>query len=103
MKQANIVSYADQKENLLARLRRIEGQVRGLQKMVESDRYCVDILTQIAAVQSAIQQVGLGILESHTRHCVKNALRHECDGAGHSDNKHDHVEELIAVMRRFLK
>lgn len=88
------VSYADQRANLLARLKRIEGQVQGLQRMVENDRSCIDILTQVAAVQSAIKQVGIGLLESHTRTCVTNAIKH---GEDH------YVDELMTIMRRFLK
>lgn len=86
-------SYANDKTNLLTRLRRVEGQVRGIQKMIEEDRYCVDILVQIAAVKSAIHHVGLSLLESHTRGCVTDAV-----------NKGDHeasIEELMDVIRKF--
>ena len=67
-------------ENVMRRLKRIEGQVRGLQKMIEEDRYCVDILVQISAAKSAINQVGLSVLESHTRGYVTQDLDHGVDG-----------------------
>ena len=65
--------YTPDKDKYLARLRRIEGQVRGLQKMVEDDKYCIDILTQVSAVTSALQSVALGLLEDHLGHCVAQA------------------------------
>lgn len=61
--------YAD-KDDILVRLRRIEGQIRGLQRMVEEDEYCIDILTQIGAATRALKQVAIGLLENHIRHCV---------------------------------
>lgn len=88
-------SYAPQKEGLLRRLRRIEGQVRGIQKMIEDDRYCVDILTQIAAIKSAVNQVGLSIMEAHTRGCVTDAIEHQA-----GDVK---IDELMDVIRQFTK
>lgn len=66
--------YRDTKDDLLKRLRRIEGQVRGLQRMVEADTYCIDILTQVAAVTKALQSVAVGLLEEHMRHCVADAV-----------------------------
>ncbi|MCL6627524.1 metal-sensitive transcriptional regulator [Alicyclobacillus shizuokensis] len=89
-------SYAHQKDELLSRLRRVEGQVRGIQRMIEEDRYCVDILVQIAAIKSAVHQVGLAILESHTRGCVADALAHQ----DHGDEK---IEELMSVIRQFTR
>ena len=65
--------YTPDKDRYLTRLRRIEGQVRGLQKMVEDDKYCIDILTQVSAVTSALQSVALGLLEDHLGHCVAQA------------------------------
>ncbi|HYC23273.1 MAG TPA: metal-sensitive transcriptional regulator [Candidatus Bathyarchaeia archaeon] len=62
--------YTATKKQLLARLARIEGQVRGLERMVEQDRYCIDVLTQIGAIQAALDKVGLGLLSDHTRHCI---------------------------------
>lgn len=89
-------SYGPQKGDLGRRLKRIEGQVRGIQKMVDEDRYCVDILVQIAAVKSAMHQVGLTILESHTRGCVADALSNHTDG----ETK---IDELMDVIRQFTK
>jgi DNA-binding FrmR family transcriptional regulator len=65
--------YSQDKEAYLRRLRRIEGQVRGLQKMVDEDKYCIDILTQVSAVTSALQSVALGLLDDHLSHCVTQA------------------------------
>jgi CsoR family transcriptional regulator, copper-sensing transcriptional repressor len=62
--------YSATKDALLKRLRRIEGQTRGIQKMVEEDRYCIDVLTQISAIQAALDKVALGLLDDHVRHCV---------------------------------
>lgn len=88
-------SYHHDKEDLIKRLRRIEGQVRGIQRMVEEDKYCVDILVQISAVRSALDRVGLILLEDHTRGCVARAIKNE-DG----DRA---IAELTDVMRRFVK
>jgi len=83
------------KQDLQCRLRKIEGQIRGLQKMIEEDRYCVDILLQISAVRAALQKVGLSLFKSHTRGCVATALREQGnDGV---------VEELIEVIDKFSK
>ncbi len=89
-------SYAPKKDDLLRRLKRIEGQVRGIQKMIQEDRYCVDILVQVAAIKSAVHQVGLSILESHTRGCVADALANQANG----DQK---IDELMEVIRQFTK
>lgn len=88
-------SYHDNKDDLLGRLKKIEGQIRGIQKMIESDRYCVDILAQLAAVQAATNKVGLSILDSHTRGCVTNAIK---DGDGSK-----HIDELMEVIRIYTK
>lgn len=80
------------KQKLLRRLRRIEGQVRGVAGMVEADRYCVDVLTQLAAARAALHQVSLQILENHARGCVAQAVR---DGRGD-----EAVAELVSVLRR---
>lgn len=92
---AIVGSYGDDKADLLKRLRRIEGQVRGVQRMIEQEKYCVDILVQIAAVRSALDRVGLILLEDHTRGCVARAIRND-DGDGA-------ISELTDVMKRFLK
>ncbi len=89
-------SYTAKRDDLLKRLKRIEGQVRGIQKMIEENRYCVDILVQLAAIKSATQQVALSILESHTQGCVSDALAHHTD----SDQK---IDELMEVIRQFTK
>jgi len=67
--------YAMKKDDYIMRLRRIEGQVRGLQRLVNEDTYCVDILTQVAAVTKALQSVAVGVLDEHIRHCVSEAAR----------------------------
>ena len=89
--------YSMDRDDYLKRLRRIEGQVRGLQRMVESDEYCVDILTQIASVTKALQGVGLGLLDEHFRHCVMEAAA--SDGA-EGDAK---VHEAMAAVERLLR
>src|SRR5260370_11275498 len=66
--------YTENKDSYLARLRRIEGQVRGLQRMLEGDKYCIDILTQVAALTRALQSVALGLLDDHLNHCVTDAI-----------------------------
>lgn len=82
-------------DQLLKRLRRIEGQVRGIQQMVENDRYCVDILIQITAIQSALKNVGFQLTERHMKHCVQDAM-----AKGNGDES---VEELMAVLKQFSK
>ena len=79
------------------RLRRIEGQVRGLQRMVEEDDYCVDILTQVAAVQTALEQVAVNVLDAHVRHCVADAV------AGEGPQADEKLDELMTAVRRFAK
>jgi DNA-binding FrmR family transcriptional regulator len=69
-----VYGYAPNKADYLARLRRIEGQVRGLQRMVDEDKYCIDILTQVSAVTRALQSVALGLMEDHLGHCVADAI-----------------------------
>jgi DNA-binding FrmR family transcriptional regulator len=86
--------YSATKDQLLNRLRRVEGQVRGVQKMVEDDRYCIDVLTQISAVQAALDKVALGLLDDHARHCV-------IDGPG--ELKDDRTEELISAVARLMR
>jgi DNA-binding FrmR family transcriptional regulator len=73
--------YSQNKEAYLSRLRRIEGQVRGLQRMVEEDKYCIDILTQVSAVTRALQSVALGLLDEHLSHCVTQAVAEGGDAA----------------------
>lgn len=83
------------KTDLQERLKKIEGQVRGIQRMIEEDRYCVDILVQIAAIKAALNKVGLLLLEDHTRGCVANAIKH--------DQGDEAIEELIGVLAKFIK
>ena len=90
-----MAGYAMRKEDLRARLRRIEGQVRGLQRMVDEDQYCIDILTQLNSATAALRAVGMGLLDDHVRHCVRESLEQ-----GSGDDK---VEELIAAVARFAK
>ncbi len=83
------------RSGLLERIRRIEGQVRGIGRMIEEDRYCVDILVQIAAARSALDNLGMLVLEGHVKGCVAQALR---DGRGE-----EAVRELLEVVRKFLR
>ena len=83
------------KATLLNRLRRIEGQMRGVAKMVETDRYCVDILTQVRAVQSALDAVAMELLESHTRGCVQDAVK--------ADDAKKSLAELMAVVKKLVR
>ncbi len=89
--------YAEHKERLRARLSKVEGQVRGVQRMVAEDEYCIDILTQIAAANSALKKVAVALLEDHVRHCVVDAAR---AGAAQRDAK---VAEASAAIDRLLK
>jgi DNA-binding FrmR family transcriptional regulator len=87
-------AYRKDKEALLARLGRIEGQVRGVSRMVTEDQYCIDVLTQINAIKAAIDQVGLLLLEDHIKGCVVDAARTGDD---------DKIEELVRAVDRFAK
>jgi CsoR family transcriptional regulator, copper-sensing transcriptional repressor len=89
--------YTQDKEQYLRRLRRIEGQVRGLQKMVDEDKYCIDILTQVSAVTKALQAVALGLLEDHLGHCVAHAV---AEGGDVADQKVREASEAIARLVR---
>ena len=86
--------YSHHKVSLQARLARIEGQVRGIQRMVDEDRYCIDVLTQVAAVKAALDKVALALLDDHVSHCVVDAVR-----GGTGDQK---VKELTAAIGRYL-
>jgi DNA-binding FrmR family transcriptional regulator len=87
---------ARDKELLQKRLRRIEGQVRGVQRMVDEEAYCIDVLTQIASVVSALEKVGTILLKDHVEHCVRESIEHGED----ADEK---IEELTAAVERFLR
>ena len=80
-REGPLAGYSGTKDDYLKRLRRIEGQVRGLHRMVEEDAYCIDVLTQVAAVTKALQAVSLGLLEDHVGHCVVDAARESDDAA----------------------
>ena len=82
-------------KDLINRLNRIEGQVKGIQKMVDEERYCIDILTQISAIRSAINKVGSIILESHIKGCVVNSIK--------EDNSEESIEELMKTIDKFIK
>ena len=83
------------KQTLLKRLNRVEGQVRGVAQMIQNDRYCVDVLTQVAAIQSALDAVALQLLEDHTRGCVADAVREDRGDAA--------IAELMTVVKRFAR
>ena len=89
--------YTENKDSYLTRLRRIEGQVRGLQRMVEGDKYCIDILTQVAAVTRALQSVALGLLDEHLTHCVAQAA---AEGGDTADAKVREASDAIARLVR---
>ena len=89
--------YIDSKDDYLKRLRRIEGQARGLQKMVEDEKYCIDILTQVSAMTSALQSVALGLLDEHLNHCVVGAAR---AGGAEADQKIKEASQAIARLVR---
>ena len=87
--------YSASKDQLLKRLRRVEGQVRGIEGMVEDERYCIDVITQISAVQAALDKVALGLLDQHASHCVM--------GAETQDDKQDKTDELMAAVGRLMR
>jgi DNA-binding FrmR family transcriptional regulator len=89
--------YTSEKDAYLKRLRRVEGQIRGLQRMVENDDYCIDILTQISAATKALQAVSIGLMDEHLRHCVAAAL---ADGGENADEKVREASEAIARLVR---
>ena len=86
--------YSASRDELKARLRKIEGQVRGVERMIEDDRYCIDVLTQIAAVQAALDKVALGLLDDHAHHCVVGA---------DPKTRDEKTEELMAAVGRLMR
>jgi DNA-binding FrmR family transcriptional regulator len=90
-----VTGYVKDKQQIETRLNRIEGQVRGLRKMVDEDRYCIDVLTQVSAVQSALESVALLLLRDHTEHCVAEAIR--------SGDGSDKVRELSEAVERLVR
>jgi CsoR family transcriptional regulator, copper-sensing transcriptional repressor len=90
--------YAEDKEALVRRLHRIEGQVRGIERMVEDDRYCIDILTQVAAVNTALESLAFRILDDHVNHCVAGAL-----ASGDAAQAETKSKELLDAVHRFAR
>ena len=86
--------YAMEKEDFQARLTKIAGQVRGLQRMIDEDKYCIDILTQVNAVTAALNAVGVGLLDAHVRHCVRQSIER---GEGDAE-----IELLVSSVARFV-
>jgi DNA-binding FrmR family transcriptional regulator len=93
-----VVAHGYDKERIKNRLHRVEGQVRGIERMVEDDRYCIDILTQIAAVRTALESIGFEILSDHVSHCVHDAL-----ASGNAEDATEKSRELLAAVQRFAK
>ncbi|MFN2556888.1 MAG: metal-sensitive transcriptional regulator [Nitriliruptorales bacterium] len=89
--------YSDQRDELVQRLRRVEGQIRGLQRMVEADEYCIDILTQVAAASKALQSVAVRLLDEHLRHCVTAAASADREGS------QAQVDEATRAIERLLR
>lgn len=92
-----MAGYSASKDDQLKRLRRIEGQVRGLQRMIDEDTYCIDVLTQIASVTKALQSLGVHLLDEHIRHCVMDAA---ALGSEAGDEK---VDEVVTAVNRLLR
>lgn len=92
-----MAGYTDQKDEHLRRLRRIEGQVRGLQQMIEDDRYCIDVLTQVSAATKALQAVALALMDGHLNHCVRDAA---AAGGPEADAK---IAEASAAIARLVR
>jgi DNA-binding FrmR family transcriptional regulator len=88
--------YSASKHQLLNRLARVEGQVRGVARMVEEDRYCIDVLTQIAAAQAALEKIALGLVDGHVRVCMR-------DGGGAPNDPDERVDELMGAVGRLVK
>lgn len=97
-----MTGYTMEKDQYLSRLRRIEGQVRGLQRMIDEDTYCIDVLTQIASVTKALQGVGMGLLDEHVRHCVKDAAQ-TAESTGDASAFDEKVAEAMSAVGRMLR
>ena len=93
-----VYGYHVDKPALIKRLHRIEGQVRGIEKMVDNDRYCIDILNQVAAVNTALESLGLQLLDSHVKHCVAGAF-----ASGDEAEAQTKTQELLEAVQRFAK
>lgn len=96
-RESSLPGYRDSKTDHLARLHKVEGQVRGIARMVEDDRYCIDVLTQVSAATRALQQVALGLLDGHLRHCLIEAAR-----SGPAEREST-LDELTLALRRALR
>jgi DNA-binding FrmR family transcriptional regulator len=96
--ETHVHGYAKDKHALIKRLHRIEGQVRGIERMVEDDRYCIDVLTQIAAVNTALESLAFRILDEHVQHCVAGALK-----SGDEDDAATKTRELLDAVHRFAR
>jgi DNA-binding FrmR family transcriptional regulator len=96
MDTAQTRGYAASKVQLLNRLARVEGQVRGVARMVEEDRYCIDVLTQIAAIQAALEKIALGLVDSHVRVCMR-------DAGGAAPDPEAQIDELMGAVGRLVK
>ncbi len=94
MAETTTHGYTANKDAVLKRLRRIEGQVRGVERMVEDDRYCIDVVTQVTAIQAALDKVALELLSDHAAHCVAGA---------EGEEQQDRTEELMAAVKRLLR
>ena len=92
------LSKTNDKDALIKRLKRIEGQVKGIQKMIEDDRYCVDVLIQISAIRSAINKVGTIMLENHVKGCVSESIKHD-----DSESTENMINELMDTINKFTK
>ena len=95
MTAAPVRGYTSTKSQLQARLRRIEGQVRGIERMVDDDRYCIDVLTQISAIQAALDKVALGLLTDHAEHCIVHGTA--------AATPEENVEELMGAVARLMR
>jgi DNA-binding FrmR family transcriptional regulator len=93
----DVRGYSLDKDNYLARLRRIEGQIRGLQRMIDEDRYCIDVLNQIASATAALDAVALGLVDEHIRHCVMDAA-----ATGNVRDRDTMLTEAVAAVERLL-
>jgi DNA-binding FrmR family transcriptional regulator len=96
--EKQVHGYTADKEQLLKRLARIEGQVRGIARMIDEDRYCIDILTQLGAVDTALEAVSIKVLEEHVQHCVAGAL-----ASGDPKQANEKSRELLEAVQRFAK
>ena len=93
-----MTGYGEEKEAVIKRLHRIEGQVRGIERMIDEDRYCIDVLTQIAAARTALEQVGARLLEGHVTHCIADAIASKDSGAANARSA-----EMLEAVQRFVR